>query len=82
VYTSGGSGKLQRYHALGVPEVWFWEDGVLKLYHLRVDGYQLIEHSELSGLEDLDVDLLKRCILIAETDFAGAVAMLRQGIVG
>jgi Uma2 family endonuclease len=78
VYTSGGSGKLQRYRALGVPEVWFWEDGVLKLYHLRVDGYQLIERSELPGLEDLDVDLLRQCILMAETDFAGAVLRLRQ----
>jgi Uma2 family endonuclease len=77
VYTSGGSSKLRRYQALGVPEVWFWEDGSLKLYHLRADGYEEIERSELPGLADLDVDLLKRCILMAETDFAAAVAMLR-----
>ncbi|HTL89402.1 MAG TPA: Uma2 family endonuclease, partial [Leptolyngbya sp.] len=40
VFTSGNEGKLTRYQALGVPEVWFWEDGVLKLYHLRETGYQ------------------------------------------
>jgi len=31
VFTSGGTSKLERYKALGVPEVWFWEDGLLKL---------------------------------------------------
>ena len=29
VFTSGGVAKLQRYKAIGVPEVWFWEDGTL-----------------------------------------------------
>lgn len=58
-------------------EVWFWEDRSLKLYHLRDRGYEHIDRSELPGLEDLDIDLLKRCILIAETDFAGAVQLLQ-----
>jgi Uma2 family endonuclease len=78
VYTSGGSSKLQRYQALGVPEVWFWEDGTLLLYHLRGDQYESISRSELPGLRDLNIDLLKRCILMAETDFVGAVRLLRQ----
>jgi Uma2 family endonuclease len=78
VYTSGGSGKLKRYQALGVPEVWFWEDGTLMLYHLHNDVYQRINCSKLPGLEDLNIDLLKRCILMAETDFPGAVRTFRQ----
>jgi Uma2 family endonuclease len=86
VHTSGGSSKLQRYQALGVPEVWFWEDGTLSLYHLRGDPggiceaarYEPITRSELPGLSDLNIDLLRRCILMAETDFVGAVRMLRQ----
>jgi Uma2 family endonuclease len=78
VFTSSGSGKLKRYRALGVPEVWFWEDGTLTLYHLRQDDYQRIDRSELPGLEDLKIDLLKQCILMAETDFPGAVKRFRQ----
>ena len=47
VLTSGGPSKLDRYQALGVPEVWFWEDGVFELYHLRESGYERIERSEV-----------------------------------
>ena len=46
VFNSGGKRKLTRYQALGVPEVWFWEDGVFGLYHLRSHGYK-IDQSEL-----------------------------------
>ncbi|MBD2092572.1 Uma2 family endonuclease [Microcoleus sp. FACHB-1515] len=77
VFTSGAN-KLPRYRALGVPEVWFWQDGVLELHHLRATGYERIDRSELPGLDRLDIDLLKRCILIAETDFAEAVQTLQQ----
>ena len=78
VYTSGGLTKLPKYRALGVPEIWFWEDGTLALYHLRQDGYQRVDQSELPGLETLDLDLLKRCILIGETDLGRAVQMFRE----
>jgi len=77
VFTSGNTAKLSKYRALGVTEVWFWEDGTLALYHLRNDGYQRIDRSELPGLEVLDLDLLKRCILIGETDLGDAVRMFR-----
>lgn len=79
VYTSGGVNKLSKYQALGVPEVWFWEDGTLRLYHLRENGYEEVFQSELSGLETLNIDLLKRCILMGETDFAEAVNVFGQG---
>ncbi len=78
VFTSGGVNKLIRYQALGVPEVWFWEDGVLTLYHLRSNGYERIYTSELEGLKDLDLDLLNRCILIGETDAGEAVRYFQQ----
>jgi Uma2 family endonuclease len=80
VFTSGGEGKLPLYQALGVPEVWFWEDGVLRLHHLREAGYQRIDRSELPGLEDLDIDFLKRCILMAETDVVEAIRTFQQEI--
>ncbi len=79
VFSSGGN-KLARYRALGVPEVWFWEDGTLTLHHLRDSGYEQIARSELPALEQLDLDLLRRCILMAETDFAAAVQVFQQAL--
>jgi Uma2 family endonuclease len=73
VFSSGGINKLARYQAIGVPEVWFWEDGVLALYHLRSSGYEQVERSELPGLTDLDLAVLKRCLLIGETSTAEAM---------
>jgi Uma2 family endonuclease len=73
VFSSGGTNKLARYQAIGVPEVWFWEDGVLSLYHLRPDGYEKIEQSELPGLKDLDLTVLKRCVLTGETSTTDAL---------
>ncbi|HAX88712.1 MAG TPA: hypothetical protein DCY91_21220 [Cyanobacteria bacterium UBA11370] len=63
VFTSGNESKLKRYQALGVPEVWFWEDGVFALYRLRSDGYERIQRS--FALPDLDINLLSRCLLMA-----------------
>jgi Uma2 family endonuclease len=73
VFTSGGINKLARYRAIGVPEVWFWEDGTLKLYHLRSDGYEPIQQSELDGLKNLDLAVLKRHILMGELSTSKAV---------
>jgi len=78
IFTSGSESKLALYQALEVPEVWFWQDGVLRLHHLRESGYELIDRSELPGLEDLDIDLLRRCILMAETDPGEAARMFQQ----
>jgi Uma2 family endonuclease len=73
VFSSGGINKLARYRAIGVPEVWFWEDGVLALYHLRPSGYEQIERSELPGLKDLDLNVFKRCLLVGETSTTNAI---------
>jgi Uma2 family endonuclease len=80
IFTSGGPSKLARYQALGVPEVWFWEDGLFQLYHLRGDRYDRITHSELPALQDLDLNLLTRCVLLAQTDYAEAVRTFRREI--
>lgn len=78
VFTSGGKRKLTRYQALGVPEVWFWEDGVFGLYHLRSHGYEKINQSEV--LPGLDINLLSRCLLMASR--VEAVKEFRRGISG
>lgn len=73
VFSSGGPRKLQRYQAIGVPEVWFWQDGVLSLYHLRETGYEAIAQSELDGLRSLDLAVFQRHILMGELDTGEAV---------
>lgn len=76
VFTSGSLSKLNRYRELGVPEVWFWEDGLFTLHHLRPEGYERIYTSEL--LPDLDIDLLTRCLLM--TSRVEAIREFRRGI--
>jgi Uma2 family endonuclease len=80
-FTSGNTSKLARYQALGVPEVWFWEDGLFSLYRLRTTGYEPIDQSEIPELADLKIDLLTQCVLMAQTSRLDAIAAFRQGIV-
>lgn len=80
VFTSGGVAKLRRYRALGVPEVWFWEDGLLSLHRLRAGGYEQVQRSELPGLEELDLILLRDCILMGETDAGEAIRRFQAGM--
>ena len=50
VFSSGGIDKLEAYKRLKIPELWFWEDGLLEVYHLRGEGdglhYEKISSSE------------------------------------
>lgn len=81
VFTSGGPSKLQRYQALGVPEVWFWQDGVFSLYRLRGNHYDEIQRSEIPELSTLDMNLLSRCVLMAQTSRLDAANEFRKGCV-
>jgi Uma2 family endonuclease len=80
VFTSGGPNKLQRYQALGVPEVWFWQDGAFSLYRLRESGYERIDQSQIPELAALDFGLLSRCVRIGETSRLEAMREFRRGI--
>jgi Uma2 family endonuclease len=42
VVTSGGINKLEAYQKLQISEVWFWEDGVLAIHHLRIEAEQAL----------------------------------------
>jgi len=75
VMTSGGVDKLKRYQALGTPEVWFWEDGMLRLYRLRDREYHQIARSE--WLPDLDLELFRQSTLMSS--LLVAKRALRQG---
>ena len=64
VFTSGGINKLETYKRLKISEVWFWEDGVLDVYHLREEDNNL-HYEKVSSSEEvkgIDLDLLIRCI--------------------
>ncbi|MEH2173914.1 Uma2 family endonuclease [Nostoc sp.] len=64
VFSSGGINKLDAYKRLKIKEVWFWEDGVLEVYHLRGEGntlhYEKVSNSE--EVKGIDLDLLLRCM--------------------
>jgi Uma2 family endonuclease len=60
VQTRGGIDKLEIYHGLGVPEVWFWERGKFAVYHLRADAYEPIDRSKF--LPDLNLEILSTYI--------------------
>lgn len=60
VVTSGGINKLEAYKRLQIPEVWFWENGALRMYSLGADGYAEVDRSFV--LPELDIVLLARCI--------------------
>jgi Uma2 family endonuclease len=66
VVTSGGINKLEAYRRLKIPEVWFREDGVLEIYHLRGSDY--LEYEKIATSEEvkgIDIELLLRCISMA-----------------
>jgi len=79
VVTSGGPKKLQRYQALGVAEVWFWQDGCFDLYRLRDGQYEKSDRSEIPELATLDIDLLTRCVFMGQTSRVDAAKAFRNG---
>ena len=76
--TSGSILKLRTYRALGVHEVWFWEDGVLAIYHLKNDEYVKYDSSQIPELSGIDIAILNQCILMGETDLIAARKMFRS----
>ena len=80
IFTSGSLKKLHHYQALNIPEVWFWEDGVFNLYRLRDSEYESILQSEIPELATLDIELLTRCVLMAQTSRIDAANTLRNAL--
>jgi hypothetical protein len=77
-FTSGDESKLTCYQALGIDEVWFWEDGVLAVYSLQADGYQQVNHSEIPALTKIDLKIMAECILAGKTSRIEAVEKFRE----
>jgi Uma2 family endonuclease len=80
VFTSGGPKKLQSYQVLSIPEVWFWQDGAFSLYRFRNNTYESISRSEIPEIADLDIELLTRCVAIAQTSRLEAANTFREAL--
>ena len=80
IFTSGSPKKLRYYQALEIPEVWFWQDGAFSLYRLRNHNYEPITQSEIPQLAGLDLDLLTRCVAIAQTSRLEAANTFRNAL--
>ena len=80
VFSSGGINQLEAYKRLKIKEVWFWEDGLLEVYHLRGEGntlyYEQVSSSE--EVKGIDLDLLLRCINMV--NHVDAVKTFQQGL--
>ena len=62
VLTSGNINILDLYLRLGIPEVWYWEDGVLNVYGLFNDK-QVYENVKASRFfPDLNLNILAKYI--------------------
>lgn len=66
-FTSGDATKLGRYQALGVDEVWVWEDGSLMVYHYLSGQCERVARSGIPALAAIDLSVLSACILLGET---------------
>ncbi len=74
--TSGDSKKLERYKRFKITEVWFWENNQLSLFRFSGEEYEPISRSTF--LPELDLDLLRRCVLMpskleAMTEFLNGI---------
>ena len=79
--TSPGVRKLPIYAALGVPEVWVWEDGEIVVRRLAADGYEVVADSvELPGFPVLLAAELTRRPL--STPSAALIAEFRAAVRG
>ena len=62
VVSSEGINKLEAYKRLQIPEVWFWQDGKIKIYRLQDGEYAQVQAS--GWLPDLDIAHLEQCLLM------------------
>jgi hypothetical protein len=77
-FTSGDASKLERYQAIGVDEVWFWEDGVLAAYACWTGTFQQCDRSTIPALNVIDLDVLANCVLVGETSRIQAAQQLLE----
>ena len=60
IVTSGDINILEIYRRIGIPEVWFYEDGLLTVYSLKNNQYIKVNNSEL--LPELNLETFTKYI--------------------
>lgn len=60
IFTSGNISILEIYRRIGIPEVWFYQDGLLTVYSLNNAQYVKVNQSEL--LPELNIETLTKYI--------------------
>jgi hypothetical protein len=75
VISGEGETKLARYRALGVSEVWFWQDNRISIHQLKGNSYESVEASQY--LPGLNISLLAACVVTENR--AAALAQFKQG---
>lgn len=77
-WTRGSIDKLEIYRRLGVPEVWVWRDGAIRVHVLSGDQYVSSEQSQ--QLPGLDLGLLTS--LLDHPTVIQAVRAFRKALTG
>jgi Uma2 family endonuclease len=75
VISGEGETKLARYRALGVSEVWFWQDNRISIHQLKGNSYESVEASQY--LPGLNISLLAACVVTENR--AAALAQFKEG---
>jgi Uma2 family endonuclease len=78
IITSGSLNKLEVYKPQNIPEVWFWKNNQLQVFHLKNGEYQEVNRSEF--FPDLDFDMLVH--YIAYPDQYDAVQAFQAAVRG
>ena len=76
IWTSGSINKREIYRRFGVPELWFWHDEVIQVFHLVHGDY--VEQPRSVALPELDLALL--CRLVHLPTINEAVAELKRAL--
>ena len=75
IFSSGSFDDLDKYHAIGVNEVWFWKNSQITFYRLQNQGYIEISTSEFlpnlssKTLENFVNQGLTKSLVTIEADF-------------
>jgi len=80
VWSNGGLKKLDVYRAFGVPEVWFWERGEIRVFALRAGQYEAAARSRL--LPEVDPGLLAAFVERAEGVDSDTLRAFRAALPG
>jgi Uma2 family endonuclease len=74
VISGEGETKLDRYRALGVSEVWFWQNNQISIHQLKENRYEKVDASQY--LHGLNVSRLAACV--ATENRAAALAQFKK----